>query len=504
MSLYDKLHDVNSYKVHTFTSTGNSTFAVTGSGDIEYLVIAGGGGGGRDDFPSGRGTGGGGAGGFRTNVYGVISGGGSNAEAKYGVTAQNYTITVGTGGAGGTGSSTTGSDGVNSSIVPASGTSIISTGGGGGGGHNDSANFAGRDGGSGGGAPNANSSSYVGSGVSGQGYDGGAPYNPSPYYGSGGGGAGSVGGAASSGGSGNGGLGLQSSINGTTTYYAGGGGGHGVGSQGSGGSGGGGSGSSGTGGAGTTNTGSGGGAGDSAGAGGSGIVIIRYKTSSGITATGGTITNIVTGIAKQRVVENFTGDALDTDRWKMLFSTGTGTATMSDSIDGGLIVSTTAGANHDVGVSFNTTTTWDSLNIRNFAHNSSVYIDVFKQNGVSSAHKVIVHGMGERIRGDGAGNNASLWGSGVNMNTNYFMSRTCASNGSQSDTASDVAYDQNWHNYKIENKSASVEYTLDGVLKTNNTTTTNLPASRMAPLNGAQANGSVSSYSIRYVECYNT
>ena len=127
---------------------------------------------------------------------------------------------------------------------------------------------------------------------------------------------------------------------------------------------------------------------------------------------------------------------------------------------------------------------------------------MFKQNGVSSAHKVIVHGMGERIRGDGAGNNASLWGSGVNMNTNYFMSRTCASNGSQSDTASDVAYDQNWHSYKIENKSSSVEYTLDGVLKT--TITTNLPASRMAPLNGAQANGSVSSYSIKYVECYNT
>ena len=208
------------------------------------------------------------------------------------------------------------------------------------------------------------------------------------------------------------------------------------------------------------------------------------------------------GILRQRFVETFSGDTLDTDRWKMLFSTGTSTATMSDSIDGGLIVSTTAGANHDVGVSFNTTTTWDSLNIRNFAHNSSVYIDVFKQNGTSSAHKVIVHGMGERIRGDGAGNNASLWGSGVNMNTNYFMSRTCASNGSQSDTASDVAYDQNWHNYKIENKSASVEYTLDGVLKT--TITTNLPASRMAPLNGAQANGSVSSYSIRYVECYNT
>ena len=208
-----------------------------------------------------------------------------------------------------------------------------------------------------------------------------------------------------------------------------------------------------------------------------------------------------TSVAKQRFVENFSGSVLDIDRWKFI-TQHSSTAVMSDSIDGGLIVSTTAGANYNGAISFNTTNTWDSLNIRNFAHNSSVYIDVFKQNGASTAHKVIVHGMGEKIRGDGAGNNASLWGSGSNMNTSYFMSRTCASNGSQTDTASDVAYDQNWHNYKIENKSASVEYTLDGVLKT--TITTNLPASRMAPLNGVQANGSVSSYSIRYVECYNT
>ncbi len=287
--------NTSEYKVHKFTSTG--TFAVTGSGDIEYLVVAGGGGAGKDGFPSGRGTGGGGAGGFRTNVSGAITGGGGSAESTYSATAQNYTITVGSGGAGGTGSgsSTVGSDGVNSSIVPASGTSIISTGGGGGGGHDDSANFEGRDGGSGGGAPNANSNSYVGKAVTNpvQGHNGGSQYNPSPYYGSGGGGAGSVGGAASNSGSGNGGLGLQSSIlTGSAVFYAGGGGGHGSSSYGSGGSGIGGSGASGTGGSGTANTGSGGGSGTTAGAGGSGIVIIRYRTSSGITATGGTITTI--------------------------------------------------------------------------------------------------------------------------------------------------------------------------------------------------------------------
>jgi len=280
------------YKIHTFTSTGNSTFAVTGSGDIEYLVIAGGGGGGVDTYSGGRGAGGGGAGGFRTNVSGATSGGGASAEATYNVTAQNYTITVGTGGAGGAntnGTGVIGSDGVNSSIVPASGTSIISTGGGGGGGHDNSANYSGRNGGSGGGAPNG-TGSLTGTGVSGQGFAGGNPSDSSPYSGSGGGGSGSIGGASSGGNAGDGGAGTASSISGSLVTYAGGGGANGMTSSGSGGSGGGGAG--GSGGAGTANTGSGGG-GDrqsTGGAGGSGIVIIRYLTSSGITATGGTIT----------------------------------------------------------------------------------------------------------------------------------------------------------------------------------------------------------------------
>ena len=70
-------HKGDEYKVHKFTTTGQ-TFTVTGSGDIEYLVIAGGG---------GAAGGGGGAGGYLT-------------ATGYAVTAQNYAITVGSGGAG--------------------------------------------------------------------------------------------------------------------------------------------------------------------------------------------------------------------------------------------------------------------------------------------------------------------------------------------------------------------------------------------------------------------
>ena len=64
-----------SYRVHTFTATGNHTFTVTNGGEVEYLIVGGGGG------ASGHNSsGGGGAGGFRTNVAGAMSGGGAAAE----------------------------------------------------------------------------------------------------------------------------------------------------------------------------------------------------------------------------------------------------------------------------------------------------------------------------------------------------------------------------------------------------------------------------------------
>jgi hypothetical protein len=290
------------YKVHKFTSTGNTTFAVTGSGDIEYLVVAGGGGHG-----SNTNYGGGGAGGFRTNVSGATTGGGGSAESTYGVTAQNYTITVGLGGAGASSGST--SKGGDSSIVPASGTSIISTGGGAG----NPASPSYQSGGSGGGGDYNQSSGGSATSPT-QGYAGGAGggSESAPYVGGGGGGAGTVGVAASQSGSGtagNGGDGLDNSITGASVIYAAGGGGRNgssgtAGSGGSGGIGGAGtsSGSGGGGGTGNVNTGSGGGGGG--GAGGTGIVIIRYLTSTGITATGGTITTITETQSKPTDVQD--------------------------------------------------------------------------------------------------------------------------------------------------------------------------------------------------------
>ena len=255
---------VNGYKIHKFTTSG--TFVLESGGNVEYLVVAGGGGGGS------RHQGAGGGGGLLTGTFSALSTG-------------TYTVVIGAGGAGrsgGPGTGTTGQDSVFHTVTAKGGGGSTQTGGS-----------------SGGGAANGTLSPapfgapYLGNANRGpQGYRGGNGYGSasgeSQYNDGGGGGAGGVGGAGNSTTPGNGGVGLQSSISGTSTYYAGGGGGGGGsggnGSEGSGGLGGGGRGGrtrAGIGAAGGTGGGGGsggfnGGLNYYGGTGGSGIVIIRY------------------------------------------------------------------------------------------------------------------------------------------------------------------------------------------------------------------------------------
>lgn len=244
---------VDTYKVHTFLSSGN--FVITaGTAAVESLIVAGGGG-------SGTSQGGGGGGG------GVLW---TTPGSTYG--PGTYAVVVGAGGA-------AGSNGVNSSF------DTLSAIGGGAGGANG---VAGSAGGSGGGAGSWVSGGALsgGAGTAGQGNAGGnsntssASGNP----GAGGGGAGAVGQTTpSTTVAGNGGNGLANSISGSSiTYAGGGGGGAGLGfTGGTGGTGGGGNGTAaGAGSPGTANTGGGGGSGQGGGSGatgGSGIVIVRYK-----------------------------------------------------------------------------------------------------------------------------------------------------------------------------------------------------------------------------------
>ena len=192
------------YTVHTFTSSG--VFEVVGDDiEVEYLVIAGGGGGGGYQIGAG-----GGAGGYRCSVPGEMSGGNTQAETAITLSAGSYPVIVGAGGYplfhGG-----------DSSFA-----GIVSIGGGGG----NTRGMIGSgvyEGGSGSGGVNnsagANNQNAGFSGTVGQGHEGGTCVQNNDASNGGGGGAGAPGNV------GVGGDGLQSSIDGTPTYRAGGGGG---------------------------------------------------------------------------------------------------------------------------------------------------------------------------------------------------------------------------------------------------------------------------------------
>lgn len=303
------------YRLHKYTST--TLFQATRSFLGSVLVVGGGGSGG--GF-SGNGTGGGG-------------GGGAVVEEKMMfIKGWYYRAVVGAGGAGVTGytQGTNGSNsyievlGTSSSNSPYdiyvrgktttttsrnSRTSYLALGGGGGGRSNDgSGEPPGSDGGcgGGGGGGDANPNGIGGQSIQlrdygyGSGYAGGTSASSSGDCGAGGGGAGGKGedflGSTVSYVV-DGGIGYESFIEGSSNHYGGGGGAkaRNTGDAGLGGLGGGGNGGS----NGAANTGGGGGGSESGynpGAGGSGLIIIKYQSSTDlVSSTGTTLTGLGRG-----------------------------------------------------------------------------------------------------------------------------------------------------------------------------------------------------------------
>ena len=222
------------YKVHSFTSTGNTNFVVSSTtldyGEADVLVVAGGGNGGYG--ASSVAGAGGGAGGM---IY----------QKGYGITAGTHVVTVGAAATDSSFGSITAKAGGNAAFG-----NVGASGGSG----------AGRAGGGAGAA-----------GIAGQGYAGGqgsGTVGVSVVAGGGGGGAGGVGGNAPGPAGGAGGAGLANSITGSSVTYATGG----AGSYHNGPAGGSTAANLGNGGAGW-----GGGQNGGGSAGGTGIVIIRYK-----------------------------------------------------------------------------------------------------------------------------------------------------------------------------------------------------------------------------------
>lgn len=249
-------------KVFIFNNNGSITFPSSSSYSVKIIAVGGGGGGGGYNEPHGM-RGGGGAGGLVDTSL-IIT------------TSTTLTITIGNGGNGGW-DEEDGSQGETTRGVFSNTYSSIIAGGGGGGGGRRPDNNGSTDGGSGGGCGTnqyADSGGLANTSNNNKAFNGGSTTHEWDGAG-GGGGAGGLGGNGVSGGEigGNGGIGYQSDITGTATYYAGGGGGgHPAEYPGTGGLGGGGNYND----EGTANTGGGGGGGGASG--GSGVFIVYvYK-----------------------------------------------------------------------------------------------------------------------------------------------------------------------------------------------------------------------------------
>jgi hypothetical protein len=299
------------YTIHSFTTTGTSAFVPAFSGSVEVLIVGGGGGGGSNL------GGGGGAGGViwipATNVisgtsYPVVVGTGGPsgtsgiASSVFGATAAGGGTSgswpSGSGTAGGSGGGAPANDGAinqgggtsDNSLGTNNGTANVGTIYGNRGGHMTTGRTGGPTraaggGGAGGQGLDTNSNTTGNTGQIGMGSGGVGVVNailgPSHYWGGGGGGAswdnqiggyGGLGGGGGGGGAGSptigvglgGGSALNSGANGSLNMNT-------------------------TGGAGGANTGGGGGGGNHStglgGTGGSGIVVIRYLTSSGSGST---------------------------------------------------------------------------------------------------------------------------------------------------------------------------------------------------------------------------
>ena len=193
--------------------------------DVEFLVVAGGGGGGHG-YTGGYYAAGGGGGGYLNSYAAEKSGKDSATLPVESLTGgDTYTVTVGTGGAGGASNGLNATIGVNSSII-GTGVSLTATGGGYGRGGGDTSGSFGANGGDGGcGGGSADGTNYTtsagGSGTALQGFDGGGPSTGNSA--AGGGGTGAVGSPYTSGYAIPGGVGQASSITtGAVTRAAGG------------------------------------------------------------------------------------------------------------------------------------------------------------------------------------------------------------------------------------------------------------------------------------------
>jgi len=195
-------------------------------------------------------------------------------------------------------------------------------------------------------------------------------------------------------------------------------------------------------------------------------------------------------IAKQRMVEDFSGWQLDPERWGSIVKiTGTsGAAAMNDTNDGGVKVST--GTNDEAMLAFD--------DIRQFDYTSCGFVSVSRTTCSNIAHGQ--NRTGIKYDNDGTFNGGDL----ISMECGYNNQKISLFTGSASGyerTTSSIDRDTVYHSYKGLISGGVATLTIDGVLEC--TTNTHLPTKRMQPFIYNASSATASSAETRYLEVFN-
>lgn len=195
----------------------------------------------------------------------------------------------------------------------------------------------------------------------------------------------------------------------------------------------------------------------------------------------------LTTVRKQRFWDWFSGNAVR-NIWTAN-ATGASTATIDDTVGGGLLLTTGSTNGNRLELTFG--------DIKPFSHTGSVALGIMKLSTTSSIASRIGF-----ISGLLVGDTSHSW---ITFDTalsatNYVFSTL---DTSVSDTTGSVAADTNPHSFKIENTGSNSKSYIDGVLDV--TKTTSLPDEQMEPHLSTQAKSAASrTGNFRYYEAYNT
>ena len=202
--------------------------------------------------------------------------------------------------------------------------------------------------------------------------------------------------------------------------------------------------------------------------------------------------NPLTTLAKQHFWDWFDGSALN-NRWVTGTSSGGGTFSMADSIDGGFQLVTNSGVFDELNIGFGT---FAGTGVRQFSPTASVVIFTIQQSRTTDIGSMV------RMWNDNVTGERAVLGVDTGKNASFYILNTGDAT-TESNTATSVALNTNMNGFKIELDSADIKAFVNGVLEV--TKTTNRPTAKLEPqVECISRIASSATTNVRYMECYNT